>query len=89
VHLENTQARLRSISPELDSIFSTSSTPRKLDVLKLRISVKNIFKQLKVAHSVILKEYAPYHITNRSMVESGDLQLAGGESIIYLKRKLC
>jgi len=77
--LDDLQARFHYLSPELDRIFRESTTPRKLDVQKLRTAMKNIFKDLVLTRSVMSKEQPWCYTASRSSVQESHATSLDGE----------
>ncbi|KAL9045514.1 MAG: hypothetical protein Q9214_001454 [Letrouitia sp. 1 TL-2023] len=47
------QLRLYELGPELDTAFRSGTSPRKLDVQKIRVAVKSLYKDLCVAYRML------------------------------------
>lgn len=77
--LDDLQARFHYLSPELNKIFSEPAGPRKIDVQKLRIAVKRIFRELILARSVITEGQLWYHTTSSSPVKGSHVTSLEGE----------
>ena len=56
------QSRLYQLTPEMDTLFHDSTRPRKLDVQKIRVAVKSLYKDLNVACSELEREKRHRHL---------------------------
>ena len=61
--------KLRKKAPQLDSIFQSATPPRKLDVQKLRVSVKGIYRELALLPAALSHEARPIRYANNSKIQ--------------------
>ena len=65
--------KLRKIAPQLDTIFQSSTPPRKLDVQKLRSSVNRVYRELTLLPAALSHEIPPMRHADDSKIASYSL----------------